>query len=225
MIRHRLHIIFLSLFLFYYFETFPQTRIKSAVDRTTILVGEPIKFTLEATVPAGSSINWFKTDTIPHFEFLQRGPIDSAQEANVKTYRQQFTITSFDSGYWSIPAFRLQAGKQKLKTDTIAINVTYSPADPNRDYHDIKDIVEVKKPPVNYLYWILWALTLLVAAAAVHYFLKRKKPQKPVQEAVSRLSPFEEAMQSMEELSKQQPGDGTQVKNYFTRLNDILRIY
>jgi len=224
MIRNRIHIILLCLFCFFSIEALAQPRAKSAVDRTTILVGEPINLKVEATLPVANSVKWFSFDTIPHFEIISRGDLDSSKDASVKTYRQQFILTSYDSGYWSIPSFTLQMGKQRLKTDTIAINVTYSPADPNQPYHDIKEIIPVEKPANYLLYWILGAITALFAVAA-YFYLRKKKPQPKPEEKVSKLSPYEEAMEALRDLSKQSPVDQPSMKNYFTKLNDILRVY
>lgn len=202
-----------------------QPVVKAGVDRTTILIGEPIKLNLEATIPTGTIFQWFITDSIPHFEIVDKGPVDSSKDINYKVYRQQFTITSFDSGSWKIPSFVLQSGKKKFKTDTIAINVTFSPSDTAKDYHDIKDIIAVKDPSNPYLPWIIGAAALLLVLLII-YFLRRKKKAPPAQkEAVSKLTPFEEAMQSLEELKKQQLAQSGEVKQYYTRLNDILRWY
>jgi hypothetical protein len=223
MIRHRLHIIFLLLFCFLLEGVVAQTRARASVDRTTILVGEPIKLSIDVTVPATSHFNWFTIDTIPHFEFITKGRVDSSQQAAIKTYHQELTITSYDSGYWTIPSFRLSA-RLKLKTDTLPINVTYSAADPNQPYHDIKEIIPVKEPSDNYLFWILGIITLLFAIAAFFY-LRKKKPVKAMAQVVSKLSPYEEAMKLLDELAKEHPQDNAQVKNYFIRINDVLRVY
>ena len=224
MIRNRIHIILILSLCLLSLNARTQVRAKASVDRTTILVGEPIKLKIEATVPATANIKWATIDTIPHFEIIDKSAIDSSKEATLKTFRQQLTITSYDSGYWSIPAFTLPIGKQRLRTDTIAINVTFSPADPNQPYHDIKEIIEVKKPSNYLLYWILGAVTLLFAIAA-YFILRKKKPGLKQEEVVSKLSPYEEAMQAIKELSKASPVDQVAIKMYFTKLNDILRVY
>jgi hypothetical protein len=202
-----------------------QVRVKAAVDRTTILIGEQIKLNLEAAVPAGMNFKWFKTDTIPHFDIVDPGNVDSSRDAGDNIYRQQIIITSFDSGSWPIPGFVLQAGKKKFKTDSLSINVTFSPEDTTKSYHDIKDIIAVKNPGNPYIPWIIGAAALL-ALAGIIYFLRKKKPAaKPVQQPVSKLTPLDEAMQSLNELKKEDlPGKG-EVKQYYTRLNDILRWY
>src|SRR5215212_4788891 len=132
-----------------------QVNVKATVDRTTILIGEPIKLNLEASVPTGTAIKWFTTDTIPHFEIVDPGKQDSAADAGGKIYKQQLIITSFDSGYWTIPAFVLRSGRKRFKTDTFNINVTFTPADTAQDYHDIKDIIKVDNPGNPYIPWII----------------------------------------------------------------------
>ncbi len=202
-----------------------QVSVKAAVDKTTILIGEPIKLDLKATVPTGIDFNWFKTDTIPHFEIVDEGKQDSSKDINNKVYSQQLIITSFDSGSWTIPSFVLQSGKKRFRTDTFSINVTYSPDDTARGYHDIKDIIAVKNPDNPYIPWIIGAVALL-ALLGIIYFLRRKKPApKPVLEPVSKLTPIEEAMQRLDELRKEDLIRKGEVKSYYTRLNDILRWY
>ena len=221
--QRRLNIIGVSFFCLVAFPSLAQVTVKATVDRTTILVGEPIKFTLQATAPKGVVVPWFKTDTIPHFEFIEKGNLDSSEDANGKSYRQEMTITSYDSGYWSIPSFVMRDGKKRAKTDSFAINVTYSPSDPTKDYHDIKDIIGVEKP-TNYLMWILGAAGLLLLAVAAYFYFGKKKPVVVKKEPVSNLTPFDEAMESLKQVSKLMTDD-EKVKQYFTGLNDTLRIY
>jgi hypothetical protein len=202
-----------------------QVSVKATVDRTTILIGEPVKLTLEAALPTGTNFTWFRADTIPHFEIVDAGKQDSSKDINNKIYRQQLTITSFDSGSWTIPAFVLQSGRKRFRTDTLSINVTYSPSDTAANYHDIKDIIAVENPGNPYIPWIIAAVTL-IALAIIIYLLRKKKPVvKLVQQPVSKLTPLEEAMESLQTLKKEDLAQKTQVKDYYTRLNDILRWY
>jgi hypothetical protein len=60
----------------------------------------------------------------------------------------------------------------------------------------------------------------------VIYFITRKKAEKIFeQKEVSRLTPYEEAIDSLEQLKKQQLARKGQVKLYYSRLNDILRLF
>src|SRR3954471_15753169 len=80
-----------------------QVLAKAAVDRDQILIGEPIKLTLEVHIPLGQSLNWFNLDNIPHFEIIDGGKADTSDNIDGKEYHQVLTITSFDSGTVVIP--------------------------------------------------------------------------------------------------------------------------
>ena len=201
-----------------------QVTVKAGVDRTTIFIGEPIKLNLEAMVPNGTSFSWFAFDSIPHFEIVEEGRVDSVDNATSKMYRQEFTITSFDSGYWTVPAFVLQAGKKKFKTDTFRISVTFTP-DSSQDYHDIKEIIAVKKPSNPLVTWIIAGAVLVALLAAIYILRQKQVFGGPVKAPVSKLTPLEEAMQALEALRKEQLPQKGQTKQYYTRMNDILRWY
>src|SRR5580765_928113 len=142
---------------------------KASVDKNSILIGEPIQFSLEVHAPAGSNINWFQMDSIPHFDIIDRGSIDSFISGDQKILRQKLVITSFDSGSLFIPQFMLESGERKLTTDSIAVEVGYSVFDPKKDYHDIKDIINIENPYVKYLIWLISGITL-VSLVALMYF-------------------------------------------------------
>lgn len=115
--------------------------IKASVNKNKILLGEPLVLTIESYFPSGSKIQFEQIDTIAHFEFLDKPVIDSSSENGDIKVIGKYTITSFDSGHWVIPSFTLAKG---VKTDTIPIDVVFSDFNPEQDYHDIKDIIEVK---------------------------------------------------------------------------------
>ena len=83
-----------------------KTTVKATIDRSQILIGEPIRLTLEADIPEHEAIRFFQYDSIPHFEFLNREKIDTSNTGSGTILTQVVRITSFDSGHWVIPAFR-----------------------------------------------------------------------------------------------------------------------
>jgi LPXTG-motif cell wall-anchored protein len=210
------HIVLSALLLFISFAIAAQeASVKATINRDKILIGEPIQLQLEATIPVGGNAKWFAEDTIPHFDFIEKSKIDSSKPG---VYKQTVTITSFDSGRQVIPALSLEYNGKSYLTDSLAVFVSFSDFDPKKDYHDIKDIIEVKAD-INYLTWILIAAGVLLLLLLIWYLRKRrKKPAAPAQ-VFSNLSPLEEALRTLDEL-KQQPLDE---KQFYTRLNDIIR--
>lgn len=203
-----------------------QVLVKATTDRDKIFIGEPIRFSLEVRAPLGETITWFNLDTIPHFEFLDRGKLDTVESVDGKKLIQSMVITSFDSGQWQIPVLAMKAGNRMYYSDTLSITVAYVPFNPDDDYRDIKEIEEVANPEASAIPWYIAAGTL-IAIALIVYLLwsKKKKKIEEVPQYNPKLTPYEEAMQAMEQLRKKGWAMNGEVKTFYTQLNDILRIF
>jgi len=199
--------------------------VKATIDKDSILIGQPIQLMLEATVPDNIPFAWPGTDTLPHFEWLEKGKVDTTVRPGQRYYRQYFTITSFDSGSWAIPRLSFLAGTKKAMTDSIRVFVGYSKLDPSKDFHDIKDIIDVPNPWARWIPWIVAGVTLLSLALVFWLIQKRKVIQQLIIRQAPRLSPLEEAMKQLDELAKQQLPVNGAIKTYYTRLNEIFRVY
>jgi hypothetical protein len=207
--------------------------LKTAVDKRQILIGEQLQYSVEASFPTNAyNIGWFNVpDSFSHFEVVNRGKIDSIESNGILTCRQTLTLTSFDSGINTIPALAINFDPLAddstihLFTDSIPINVSFSPLDSTQTFHDIKSIIEVK----DEVPWLIWAgaaaliiLLVVLVVYLVKYFKRRKKPASVFN---SKLSPFDEAMQSLDALQKEQLLYKGDVKQFHTRLIDIFKRY
>lgn len=202
-----------------------QVLAKASVSRDQILIGEPIKLTFEVRIPMGQAVTWFNLDSIPRFEFIEKGKVDTSDNIDGKQYHQELTITSFDSGTVVIPPLVLKVAGQTYATDSIPIEVSYAQLDISKEYRDIKEIEEVAKPSwMAWIPWILGVITLLAIGVIVYLLRKPKKAAPAPQPVQPKLGPYEEALQALEELRKQGLQNG-EVKTYYSRLNDILRVF
>jgi len=204
----------------------PPAIVKATIDKDSILIGQPIQLMLEATVPDNIPFAWAATDTLPHFDWLEKGKIDTSVRPGQRYYRQYLTITSFDSGTWAIPRLTFLAGTKKVMTDSARITVGYSKFDPSKDFHDIKDIIEVPNPWARWIPWIIGAVTVF-SLVLVFWLISKRKIIKQLltRQLAPRLSPLEEAMQQLDELVKQKLPVNGSVKMYYTRLDEIFRVY
>ena len=204
----------------------PAPVLKATVDKQKILIGEPIHLMLEASVQGDVPLIWPDLDSLPHFEFVEKGKLDSTLSSGGRSYRQYMTVTSFDSGAYAIPRLAFIEGNKKYFTDSIRVEIGYTKIDPSKDYHDIKEIIEVPNP---YAHWIVWvvAAVALISLALVIWLIRKKKILKKLAAALQapRLSPYEEALSELKELEQAHLPEKGSVKVYYSRLGEIFRVY
>jgi len=195
-----------------------KTVAKATVNKTQILIGEPITLTLEVDVPEHEPIRFFRLDSLSHFEFLNQQEIDTVNTGRGTILTQVIHITSFDSGHWVIPSLSIG---ENVATDSIPVDVGFSPFNPDQPYHDIKEIIEVnpeeKKEEIKWWYFVAGAIALLLILVLI--FRKKKKPV--VQVVQPPADPYREAMAALEKLQQEK----LEAKQYYSRLIDIFRVY
>ncbi|MFT4022961.1 MAG: hypothetical protein QM664_04145 [Flavihumibacter sp.] len=201
-------------------------QLRASVDKNNILIGEPVLLTLEGEFPGNTPHSWFNTDSIPHFEVIERTAIDTAHQGTDQFLKQVLRITSFDSGSQVIPMLSLKVGDSNYLTDSIPIEVGYTPADPNKPYHDIRDIIEVPAEEGNdYLLYAVAAATVLALLLALYFLFRKKKPAVVREVKQPPKSAIENARIALQALKGDTLNDAGRVKNYYSRLNEILREY
>jgi len=206
----------------------PPVLLKATVDKHQIFIGQPIQLMLEATVPGNLPFGWPVLDSLPHFEFMEKGKVDSSITGNnERYYRQYLIVTSFDSGARSIPQLAFTLGTKKYFTDSVRIDVDFTKFDPTKDYHDIRDIIDLPNPYAKWIGWIVGGVTLLSIALVILLIRKKKllRTLFRVEEEAPKRPPYEEALWQLEQLQQQRLAESGQVKAYYTRLNEILRLF
>jgi len=191
----------------------------AAVDKGAILIGQPIRLTLQATFSNTHVPSFFTTDSLPHFEILNRSKIDTQATAGQTILKQTITLTSWDSGAWAIPAFSL-AAINGAATKPIPVTVSYTPMPATQDYHDIKDIIEVEKPPRQTWYWYLIGAALILLFAIL-LFPPRKKGAV-TETTLPKEGAYKYALKELDALKGKTALDDN---SYFTELILIFRTY
>jgi hypothetical protein len=204
----------------------PPATIKATVDKEHIVIGEPFRLQLEVTVPDNTPFAWPGLDSLPHFDWLETGNVDTTALPGERLYRQSLTITSFDSGMWAIPRLPFLVAGKKLFSDSIRIAVGYTRIDSLKDFHDIKDIIDIPNPFARWIGWIIAAATL-ISLTLVFLFIRKKKWLKKLVQSFQqpRLPPYEEAMHELDELQRIPLSDAVAIKTHYSRLGEILRVY
>lgn len=210
-----------------------QIEVKATIDSTGILIGQQTLIRLEVVQPKGVKVNFpeFRAeDTLTSkVEIISVSKPDTSKTESEKIMiRQNYLITSFDSGSYVIPPFKFQLIDLDFQTNTLTLNVNNVQV--NKD-EEIKDIKQIYKPPFNWLLFIgITVLILIVLALIVTgiYFYIRWKKNKPIPiftEPEIVIPPYEIALQKLTQIKEEKIWQKGQDKLYYTQLTDVIREY
>lgn len=177
-------------------------------------------------------LTWFSLpDSFGSFVVVSKNKIDSTVANGNLLFSQELTLTSFDSGRRVIPPLTLVAepldadSSYSLFTDTIPINVSFSPLDSVKTFHDIKSIIEVKKEWPWWV-WLLIGIAVLIIIFLIFFLLKVFRKKEKVPDLFdAKLSPYDEAMKALNDLEQEQLLQNNDIKNYHVRLSEIFKRY
>lgn len=202
-----------------------QPSITAKVDTNSILIGEQFTLSLEGKASLNNSFNWpIFQDSLEGFELISQTKLDSIKEGDYYLLKQEFVITSFDSGYFVIPPFELSQAGSKAITEVIAIAVHFPNLIEGDQYFDIKGIME---PGLD------WYKILLIAGISILFLggilvliirVNRKKTSE-IKGPKYVLKPYAQAYKSLDELEQEQLWQKGEVKLYYSKLTDILGLY
>jgi hypothetical protein len=205
----------------------PGVSVKTSVDRNRITLGEPFVMELKLQYPEKTGLTKIPVmpDSLQHFDVLEEMKVDTAVNSGLIIITKRYRMTSFDSGHWAIPAFTVSAGKLISKSDTLGIDVMTVPLEGN-SYNDIREIIEVDAEPFDWKRMVAIGITVLVVLLGLWYFLKNRKKPKPLPaEFDSKLSPLEQALQSLKKLREENAMEKGEAKKFYSGIYDTLRVY
>lgn len=205
--------------------------VTTSVNTNKIFIGEQINYNIRVTMPASRyRLTWFSLpEDFGTFVLASSNKIDSSYSTGTLTFQQQLQITSFDSGHQVIPALTFQfaalSGDSafQILSDSIAIDVSFSPADSVLPFHDIKPIMAANKERSWWFWPAIIAAALLIALITFVIIRKRKKKKNAIFN--SPLSEYEEAIKSIAELRKEDLVSKSEFKLLYIRLTDIFKRY
>jgi hypothetical protein len=192
-------------------------KVTATADKQKILIGEQFHLRLQANFNKGEALDFFNFDSIPRFEILDKSEIDTSHFNDGSGLIQNLTMTSWDSGKIQIPSFFLGG----YQTKPLIIDVAYSPHpfDTTKPYHDIHDILEVKRPIESTWYWYLIGLLVLILLFLL--FFPKGKPRAKG-EFVSDESAYKRALKKLDALQIRTDVDE---KTFYTELIQVFREY
>jgi hypothetical protein len=167
--------------------------------------------------------------------FISASELDTVSErrSNIRTYSRTFTFTIFEPGEYHFPQlpFLIRTPESpdfiEVLSNSASIIVTKPEVDLEADIRDIKTVWRIPitfKEILPYLLILLGVALLTFAGIFLYRKWKKKEPlfvfkPKPIVPA------HVEALENLEKLRLKQLWQNNLVKEYYTELTDILRIY
>lgn len=223
--------IFFVLFFLAVQNCFAQTpTIKTFIDKDNILIGQHISYKVVLTLPNQSfAVNWFTVpDSLLHFELVEQSKLDSSVKDDNLIMEQTLTLTSFDSGVFKTPSFKIDivnnGNSKSFFTDSIPISIGYAVPDSTNQLRDIKPIIEVADSSALWIIITVIILAVLVFATLVYFAIKHGSKKTILVKRTS-LAAYDEAMQRLQKLKDFNYKDETTTKKYYIELSSLLKYY
>lgn len=213
-----------------------EVKVNSAFDTTRIYIGDQIRYTITVDQPAGIQLTLpeFKDTLIRNIEILSGPVIDSIR--NIKgllRVKKEYLITSFDSGLYQMPPvyaeLKNNEGLKRFYSDYSYLEVLrtkVAPVDSTAKFYDIIAPYKAPLTPGELLPWILIAvLTAIIVYFLIMFFKKIRKHEGGKEVIVVPDPAHIIAFRDLENLRDEKLWQKGEVKQYYSRLTEILRQY
>ena len=210
-----------------------EIKVKTALEHDSIWLGDQIKLLIVVEQTAGTKVEFPQLpDSILKVEILNKSKIDTSKlDGTSIQLKQTYLITCFDSGAHVIPPFVFKVRKEgridSLRSNNLTLFVKMPPVDLK------KGPVDIKKPfgaPVTFKEIAPWILGIILVGAVVFliiYALSRRNKNKPLfqRPPKPKVPAHIIALQELDKLKGEELWQHEKVKDYYTRLTDIVRVY
>ena len=202
------------------------------MDSSAIWQGEQISIKLEVVQDKDAQVELL----IPQgklTEEIEIIKVTDGDTTDIKNNRiqidREIIITSFDSGFYSIPPIKSVLNSDTFSTESLSLKVVPVQVDQeNLDLKDIKDVWSPRFVIFDYIPSYVWVILLILLFAGVGVYLYRKyfrNKETQEAEAETMIIPHEKALEELYKLKEEKLWQSGQEKQYYTQLIDILREY
>ncbi len=205
---------------------------------TTIVIGDQVDIILSLPNIGAVPVNFPTMDA-----FRQNGIVPVSQRSDTVLHRDGAvtqrlitTVTGFSEGRYALGGLSVQymdeqhTVLQVSMTDSLYLTVNDYPNVDTASL-EIKDIIDIVREPYTFWEIFRWILLVLVLAGIVwgiYYMVKHRKQIQPaaiLKPKAPVLTPKQKALQELELLRLQRLWQNGKIKEYYTCLTDIVRLY
>jgi len=217
-----------------------QVQVSARIDSTSILIGNQTTLRLTAAFDVKNGvpkIQWPKISDslISKVDVINKSKIATViPDSSQPTIQQQvenITITSFDSGYYAIPPFQFiingdSSNPQMTQAMMLQVNTVH--VDTTKAFKDIKAPIQAPFSILELLPYIGYGLLALIVIGTILYYViknRKKKNMVVVEQPKVIVPPHVKALEELEKLGLKKLWQEGKIKEYYTRITDIIRTY
>ena len=214
---------FLILFFFVLTLNLFSQSAKYLVDKDSILIGQQIRFTVELTdFELTNNFPVFNDSIVKGIEIIEKLEIDTIINKDIYSLKQEYVITSWDSGSYYIPPFKIN---NQISTNALLINVFSVLIDQKAEIKDIKEPLNPEYVLADFLVWILIALLLVLTIYLFKKFYKKKSNQQEIKEVRKIIPPHLLALEELAKIENKELWQSGKIKEYHSEISESLRKY
>lgn len=210
------------------------TRANARLDQVSMPLGDQTTLHLSITFPAKDSVRLpVLKDSIGKVQIVSMKADTSfaKDDISTETITQHITVTSFEPGTYTIPAFTFHTKTGEFNTKELTLQVLPVQVDTSKAFYDIKQPLSLKYTFLDWLrdnwYWVALPLFLIILVFFLYRYFKNRPRKQVQQEEVKApaLPEHELALNKLEELRNKKLWQQEQVKLYHSELTGIVREY
>lgn len=193
------------------------------IDKDSILIGQQIRFTVELNdFELTNNFPVFNDSIVKGIEIIEKLEIDTIINKDIYSLKQEYVITSWDSGSYYIPPFKIN---NQISTNALIINVFSVLIDQKAEIKDIKEPLNPEYVLADFLVWILIALLLVLTIYLFKKFYKKKSNQQEIKEVRKIIPPHLLALEELAKIENKELWQSGKIKEYHSEISESLRKY
>jgi hypothetical protein len=202
-------------------------------DSTHIQIGDHLNIRITVKSPNTLAVPFPAiADTLGSLELVSASKIDTTVEAGNKSLSQLYTVSAYDSGEYVAGPVRIYFKNSNGELDSVLSNdipvtVNTLDVDTTKPFKAIKAPLDVPYSWREFIYYIVGGVLLLLAIIIGVLLWKKHKKQKPA--VVERPKPKDPAhiwaRKELKKIEEEKLWQKDEVKLYYSRLTDTLRLY
>jgi len=210
----------------------PPVSVSVQLDSAGYRIGDYIGLTVSISHPYELQMGWVGIGMRlgNQFDVIRQVANDSIRQENFLTEQKKYLITTFDTGWLSIPPmvvfYKSPSGKwDSSLSDPLPVYIGTIHVDAAKGPKPIKPLLMAESD--SKWKWLAGAAFILLAAGSFYYWyrIQKKKNKDRKKKVVPRKSPYERTKEKLKELDDEQLWQKGNLNEYYLRLTYILREY